>query len=244
VGAKHPTKGDVIQMILEPGVHHLTGKQALQYVRTRLDDGVYGRARRNQQFLKAVWDQTRDTDLVLKIPALWSALRDNFETDLSLAEVLALAPIALDLEEERVRSLYIGRGQTREWFTPNGAWVLVPNRDRVQQLVAALYAPPAEDPLADEAARVEVVNGTHRAQLELIAADQLQWEGLDVVATGSADHPDYAQTQIVVFNDKPQSLALLASLLEVDVEHISHEPDSDQPIDIRAILGADYDPCL
>jgi LCP family protein required for cell wall assembly len=243
VGYKSATQGDVLQMELEPGVHHFNGEQALQYVRTRLDGGIYGRARRNQQFLKAVWDQTRETDLVLKIPALWSVLGDSFETDLSLAEVLALVPVALDLKEERVRSLYIGRNQTSPWITPEGWWVLVPDREKVQPLVAALYVPPAEGPLAGEAARIQVLNGTHRAQLERIAADQLRWAGLDVVESGPADHPDHAETQIIVFNDKPSSLSLLVRLLGVQAEQVVHTPDPDQALDIRVILGEDHDPC-
>ena len=91
-----------------------------------------------------------------------------------------------------------------------------------------------------------MLNGTYRAQLELIAADQLHWGGLDVVETGPADHPDYTETQIIVFNDKPSSLALLARLLEVQAENVIRQDvgrNPDQPVDIRVILGEDYDPC-
>jgi hypothetical protein len=183
--------------------------------------------------------------LVLKIPALWSALRGNFETDLTLGDVLALAPTALDLDQARVRSRYIGPGQAEPWTTPEGWWVLVPDPDKVQQLVASLYAPPSadEEQLAAQTARVQVQNGTHRAQLELIAADQLHWEGFEVVESGLADHPDYEKTQVIVYQDKPQRLALLARLLNVGEENILQQPDPSQPLDFRVILGEDYDPC-
>ncbi len=243
LGYERSAEGEVVPINLEPGVHHLDGEEALLFVRTRLDGATFGRARRNQQFLKAVWDQTRGTDLLRKIPALWSALRDSFETDLSLGDVLALAPIALDLEEERVDSFYIGRYETRPWITPEGWLVLVADRAKVQELVASLYEAPAEDPLASEAARIQVQNGTHRAQLELIVADQLRWEGLDVVETGPADHPDHAETQIIVFSDKPYTLALLVHMLGVQAETADGQPDPDQPVDIQVILGEDYDPC-
>jgi hypothetical protein len=221
----------------------MDGEAALRYVRTRLDDDVYGRAHRNQQSLKAMWDQTKDTDLVPKIPALWSALRGNFETDLTLAEVLTLIPTALDIEPERVSSRYIGLGQAEPWVTPEGWWVLVPDPEQVRRLVASLYAPLSEDELSEEGARVEVQNGTQRTQLELIAADELYWQGLDVVETGPADRRDYEQTRIVVFNDRPQSLARLASVLDVGEEKIVEQLDPGLSLDFRVILGKDYDPC-
>jgi LCP family protein required for cell wall assembly len=235
--------GEVVTIYLEPGVHHLNGEEALWFVRTREDYGTHGRERRNQQFLKAVWNQTRSTDLVHKVSALWSALRDSFETDLSLGQVLALVPTALELDEERVRSFYLGREETDPWTTPEGWSVLALDRDKVQELVASLYLPPPEDPLASEAARIQVQNGTQSAQLELIVADQLQWAGLDVVETGPADHPRSAETEIMVFSDKPYSLALLSRLLEVQAEHIVQRNDPDSSVDIQVILGEDYDPC-
>jgi anionic cell wall polymer biosynthesis LytR-Cps2A-Psr (LCP) family protein len=235
--------GEIVTIYLEPGVHHLNGEEALWFVRTREDYGTHGREHRNQQFLKAVWNQTRNTDLVHKVSALWSALRDSFETDLSLGQVLALVPTALELDEERVRSFYLGREETDPWTTPEGWSVLALDRDKVQELVASLYLPPPEDPLASEAARIQVQNGTQRAQLELIAADQLQWAGLGVVETGPADHLGYAETEIILFNDKPHSLALVSRLLEVQAERIVRRDDPDSPVDMQVILGEDYDPC-
>ncbi len=241
---KPPTSEDQQEMILAPGIYHLDGETALRYVRTRRGDADFERAQRQQQFLKAVWYQFKSPETVLKIPGLWMAMRGAFATDLKLGDVLALAPVALDLEPQRVRSLAIGRGQVEGWTTPGGARVLLPIPERVQEVVVRLYASsPAGDTNGNEAARIQVQNGTGRAQLAAIAADQLRWEGFQVMDTGPADRANYPSTQILVFNDQPEAVVRLARLLQVKPANVIQQPDPGQQADLRVILGNEYDPC-
>lgn len=245
-----PTSEQEQELILEPGVYHMDGATALRFVRTRRGGTDFDRARRQQQFLKAMWDQTKSPDLLLKIPGLWSALAGSFQTDLNLGDVLSLAPLALDLKPERMRSRYIGPNQTRDWTNHEGWRVLLPQPDKIQQIVASLYAPPsaAGNQLEAEGARIQVRNGTYRPQLAKVAADQLHWYGLNIVDTGLADNPDYKETVIHVYNDRPQAMDLLVQLLNVKPENVIHQLDPNQPADIveadlLVILGEDYDPC-
>lgn len=239
-----PTSDAEQEMILERGIHHLDGPTALRYVRTRRGSSDFERARRQQQFIRAVWDQFKSPDILLKIPGLWSALKGSFQTDLKLGDVLALAPIALELEPHRVRSRYIGQAQVEGWTTLEGWRVLLPIPEKVQQVVVGLYAPPGgDDKVANEAARIRVLNGTQRPYLARIAADQLRWKGFQIVEIGFADRADYGKTQVVVFNEKPEALALLTRRLGVGPKQIVHQPDEAAPVDFTVILGYDYDPC-
>ena len=79
-----PTSEDQEEMILEPGVHHMDGWTALRYVRTRRGGTDFDRARRQHQFLKAVWDQFRGPDLLGKLPGLLSALSGSYQTDMNV----------------------------------------------------------------------------------------------------------------------------------------------------------------
>lgn len=111
-------------------------------------------------------------------------------------------------------------------------------------MVTRLYAPsPAGDTAANETARIQVQNGTGRAQLALITADQLRWQGFQVVDTGPANRADYQNTQIIAFNDRPEAVVRLARLLQVKPANVLQQPDPGQPADLRLILGNDYDPC-
>lgn len=240
-----PTSETEEEMILEPGVYHMDGSTALHYVRTRRGGTDFDRARRQHQFLKAMWHQLKNTNIILRIPGLWSALKDSFETDLNLGDVLSLAPLALDIKPQRIRSRYIGPAQVTNWTTAEGWSVLLPDYEKIQQVVAGLYAPPSasEEQVANEAARIGVRNGTFRPQLALIAADQLRWHGLTVTETGPADQPGYKQTRIIVYHQKPKALELLMQLLKVKPENVIQQPDPGQSVDIQVILGEDYDPC-
>jgi LCP family protein required for cell wall assembly len=237
--------GEAGDQLLQPGVYHMDGATALRYVRTRRGGSDFDRARRQHQFLKAVWRQTKSADLVLKIPGLWSALKDSYQTDLTLGDVLSLVPIALELQSQRIRSRYIGPDETIDWTTHEGWQVLLPMYDRIQKVVASLYSAPSgsEEGAASEQARVEVWNDTGLPQRELIAADLLRWRGVNVVSTAPADAPASAATQIVVFKDKPTTVALLAKELGVKAQNVIYQPDPAQAVDIRVILGSDYDPC-
>jgi LCP family protein required for cell wall assembly len=240
-----PESEDEPPLYLEPGVHHMDGTMALRYVRLRYDTSDFGRAQRQHQFLKALWDQTKSPDIIFKIPALWSALKDSFQTDLNLGDALSLAPLALDLEPQRIRSRFIGAKQTENWVNHKGAQLLLPKHDKIQEQVASLYAPPStgNDAMAHEGARVQVLNGTYRYQLAKIGADQLKWYGVNVVDTGLADRPDYQQTHIIVFNEMPQTLQLLTQLLKVKPDRVIYQLDPSQLADLQVILGDDYDPC-
>jgi anionic cell wall polymer biosynthesis LytR-Cps2A-Psr (LCP) family protein len=68
------------QMEYQPGMAHLNGWQALDYVRQRypkngVPDGDYGRQRHQQQFLKAMVDQAFSKDVVTNLPKLDKVLR-------------------------------------------------------------------------------------------------------------------------------------------------------------------------
>jgi hypothetical protein len=123
--------------------------------------------------------------------------------------------------------------------------VLLPDYEKIRQVVASLFGPPSarEDEASLEAARIRVLNGTYRHQLAMIGADDLGWYGLKVVESGLADSPEYAETQIIVFNDRPRAVELLAEVLQVRPRDIIQQPDPGQGVDIQVVLGNDYDPC-
>lgn len=79
---------------LEAGPQHLDGETALKYVRTRHNSDDRERMRRQQQVIAAVREKIGVLELgeaLLRFgPALWTQLRENIDTDLTLDEILRL----------------------------------------------------------------------------------------------------------------------------------------------------------
>jgi len=242
---KPPTSEEEQEMVLLPGIYHMDGDTALKYVRTRRDGSDFDRSRRQHQFLKAMWSQFKNPDIIARIPGLWTALSGSVKTDLGLDDLLSLARVGIDVKPQQVHSYYIGKSETMDWVTDQGWQVLLPRLDKIQLVLAKLASPPsaAEDQVASEGAAIEVLNGTTRPFLAKFAADQLQWYGLKIIATGLAERTDHDKTQIIVFADRPKAVAALAKVLKVREANILYQQGGGQGVDIRVILGADYDPC-
>lgn len=79
----------VMTVTFEPGVQHMDGERALIYARTRHADDDYRRAERQQQVVSALMNK-------LINPAHWPAvlgvLYQSVDTDLTLWDILTLAP--------------------------------------------------------------------------------------------------------------------------------------------------------
>ncbi|HEY9897863.1 MAG TPA: LCP family protein [Pantanalinema sp.] len=77
---------------LQPGRQHLSGRQVEAFLRFRHDEeGDIGRIQRHQAFMTEVASQVFSPQRFFQLPALWVAVREHVETDLSSAEALRIA---------------------------------------------------------------------------------------------------------------------------------------------------------
>lgn len=228
---------------LSPGIYHLDGKTALYYSRSRLSTSDFDRSRRQQKVIRGIWEQALRLDILPKIPELWQALGDTFQTDLSLEQVLTLAYLGTQMEPQNIYGHFIDRTMVTGWRTPQGAQVLLPNHENIRQVVVQFLAPPPLNLVWAEGARVEIQNGTDLADWTELVASRLRWQGVQVVSVGPADRFDYQQSLIIDYTDKPHTLALLSRVLYLSPTHIQRQLDFSSPVDIRIILGRDFQPC-
>jgi LCP family protein required for cell wall assembly len=94
--------------------------------------------------------------------------------------------------------------------------------------------------LQDEGARVVVQNGTPREDIAASAAAYLQDQGFSIVQFGPADRTDYPRTVIVDYTGKTYALMVLADIFNVADENIRRSPNLKSDVDIRVIVGADF----
>jgi len=231
---------------LMPGLHHLDGKRALWYARSRWNSNDYDRARRQQRVLRGTWAQIKRLDLLTKIPELWEELTHTVQTDLSLDTVLWLASVASRLDTDTsIKSRFIDGTVLQPWLTPEGAQVQLPDYDRIGPLVVEALTPPDANRASQGLARVEVLNGTTWFDGAILVADRLMWEGFQVLSIGKADRADYQQTLIVDQKEttKGSPVSRLARILRVDHTNVLPAENPSAEVDFRVIVGYDYVPC-
>lgn len=114
-----------------PGPQHMNGIQALEYVRSRHGDlrSDFGRSQRQQQVLLAIRTKAKLLGLA-DLPDVASAMSNDFSTDMSIAQVAALLPLAGTITLQNVQQVLL--------LPPNvsGAFVgsqdvLMPNWDLI-----------------------------------------------------------------------------------------------------------------
>lgn len=231
---------------IEEKVHQMDGDYALWYSRSRKRSSDFDRSRRQQQILRAMMAKALDLNIVPQIPQLWDDFSETIETDLGLGEILQLATLAPRLDFNKIKSRFISGDAVLAWTTPNNnAYVLLPQYKEIAELVADVFQPPAENRAFQDPPVVEVWNGTLRPDIDLLAVDNLAWEGL-VPVLGSSDRQDYSQTQVIFYGQtfKGANTWTITKLFGVYESQMIHQPNPDSPVDYQVILGYDYETCV
>ena len=130
---------------LPQGRHHLSGRQAHDFLRFRHDgQGDIGRIQRQQMFLQAAWEQWLTPANLFALPDLVGLMRNNLETDFSLAELARMAAWARDLGDQKVRMVMVPGRQA----LVGGGWFWQPDEKAARRLVQAFLVDGVAAPLA------------------------------------------------------------------------------------------------
>jgi polyisoprenyl-teichoic acid--peptidoglycan teichoic acid transferase len=119
----------------------MDGITAYRFVTLRYVESDFGRSKRQRQFLWALRNQARDTDLILRLPELWNAFQQTFSTDISLLNMIRLARFGLSIEPENVRSAGLTNKELQRYITPAGADVLrIADRSVVNDVIDNVWS--------------------------------------------------------------------------------------------------------
>ncbi len=115
------------------GVVHMDGETALWYVRSRYTTSDFDRTRRQQEVLEAVFYRLLSLNAIQRAPELFAMYQQNVFTDLTLADIQPLLPLAKAVGQSgNIQSYYIGPQQVIPYTVPtSGAQVLLPVREAV-----------------------------------------------------------------------------------------------------------------
>lgn len=167
---------------IEKGLQHLSGEEALKYVRSRKTTSDFDRSHRQQKMLFAVKDKMvkngifNDPDAIKDI---FFSLKDDIETDLSIREMIQLASIGKEIEKQKIKTYILhddpstcgGFLYTPQRINYGGAFVLIPANDPMNPDDDYLYLHFFIDEifknhnLGTENIEIQILNGTESAGL-------------------------------------------------------------------------------
>jgi LCP family protein required for cell wall assembly len=271
---QYPTPDYGVELFhLDAGEHHLDGETSLKYVRTRHGDSDYYRADRQQQLIQSVVDKVLAADmiptLVSRAPALTATMRDSFGTDIPLQVAIDLANYMRHNGLNNVQRLVLDSRYGEESYSEEGAWILIPDRNRVRAALSQIFDTPVSGmsgavssagavsaitvgaadldpqnpPIVRDASdvRIEVLNGTDYPGIAARIRDLLQAEGWQVIAIGDADRSDYRRTLLVNYNMDASLVNQINGALQLppDLPVLNGLVVSEN-VDMRIIVGQDF----
>jgi LCP family protein required for cell wall assembly len=252
-----PDDPDRVRTIhFDAGLQHMDGKAALEYARSRLSTSDFDRSHRQMQIILAVREKALRLNLIPRVPELMVTMADIVQTDLQPGNIITLARLGGEIEQENLQFAIIDHTMTVEHVTPSGAQVLLPIREKIRPVVEELFTsptpptPPTAQPeivtveeinrLAQEGAKIVVQNGTPTANLAAQTAAFLKEQGYHVVEFSDADRFDYPQSIIIDYTGKEYTIQNLAVLFNVTPENIRRSLNLKSEVDIRLIIGQDF----
>ncbi len=129
---------------LQPGDQHMNGKQAMQYVRFRDEEGDIGRIARQQKFMQALLARVTSPEVIPHLGTIVRELTSVIDTDIEAGELIRYVALLPDIKAAGVVS-YTLPGKPG-WWQETSYWVPdIPSaRKLFAEQIGASYTPANE----------------------------------------------------------------------------------------------------
>jgi LCP family protein required for cell wall assembly len=246
--------GDNNNQVLDAGEQTLPGYLALAYARARNTAGSdFDRAERQHQVILAIRDQILSAEMLPELatnaPRLYQSLAAGVRTNLTMLQAVRMAWIAQQIPEENIHRGVIGVDQVEFDFSFDGQDILRPIPEAILQLrdqvffsgpiVPATTQASPQEMVRMEDATVSVLNGTLVPGLASQTADFLTTSGIVVVIPDNASDT-YLTTTLIDYSGKPNTVAFITNLMNIQPENVYHRYDETSNADIVITIGEDW----
>lgn len=243
---------------LLPGVHHLSGDQAVGYMRFRHDwCGDPCRIKRQQEVLHALLAKLSGDkfNTLMHVNDLIGVLNRDVDTNFTRPEQLSLAQAYVGMQKNALVTNQVP--YVDDVVLADGGDAIVPDENAKKQLVQnMLLAPPVPTPAPNAAAiaainplnvRVDVENGTSTPGVARRVAALLKQKGFAIGSVGNASSNDVETTELhehssISFAGIRVREALGKGAAKAQVIAVTDTPTPDAstpPSDVTVIVGAD-----
>jgi hypothetical protein len=183
---------------------------------------------------------------------LYTELASGIHTNMTFDEAIKFAWLAREIPEENIRKGAIAPPNMVTFaVSPDGDQkILVPVPDQIRQLRDEIFAsavaisPSAgqADPAAmmkEEAARIQVLNGTATEGLAGKTQEYLAGRGASNVTVGNAGEL-LTNSRIIDYTGNPYTRRYLVDLMLIPDNNIFYENNPSSEFDVVVVLGADW----
>ncbi len=123
----------------EPGVYHLTGNKALAFARHRMGSDDFFRMEQGQVLLLSILKQSLKPQNWLRLPKVILTALQVIDTDLPWWQLPRLGMAILRAGPDGINRYIVGREMVSPIITDQGASVLLPDWQQIQQLVDKIF---------------------------------------------------------------------------------------------------------
>lgn len=227
---------------ISAGQHHLDGKTALKYARSRETTSDFDRAARQQKVLKAVKDKAMQTGFISnpqKIIDVITTLGDSLKTDFTIAEIKSFALLVKDIQVDQIISKVLSTDQGGLLVNySNGVYYERPrtgNFKEIQQMMQNIFSNQAVlDP-----AKIQIINGRSDSTSATKLSSTITNKGYKITEITNSK-TKYAKTVIYDYSNGKQREALDYLKSGLGAEVAAKPTDTTIKSDITIILGSDY----
>jgi LCP family protein required for cell wall assembly len=144
IDEEYPTlDGGFTRLVIEPGLQHMTGEEALAFARTRHADSDYFRMSRQRCVLEAVMEQTDPASLVLNFGKIADVVKDTTQTDIPVDLLPELVELFPKVDLENVVSVQFIPPEYHLKYRDDGKLGRIANTDLVHEHVQLVIDDPA-----------------------------------------------------------------------------------------------------
>ena len=129
------------RLYISPGPQHLSGPEALEYVRSRHADlvGDFGRSARQQQVLNSLKVKLSNASIIGELPQLANDLNGFVKTDMQLPDILKVANFARTIDTNKINRVILEPPYSQPALLPDGTSIVQPNCGQIIPVIAQMF---------------------------------------------------------------------------------------------------------
>ncbi|MBI2252513.1 MAG: LCP family protein [Armatimonadetes bacterium] len=218
---------------LKKGFQRLNGEEAVGYCRFRYDpEGDWGRIRRQQQFLKALFKEIKKPVNIIHLEKFSRLSKDFLETNLSIIQIVDLARLYKNFENKNFHLTTL----TGKEETINGISYIIPNEGEKVHLINRLFL--GIEGYNPSDLKIEILNGSEAKGLGDLLANKLNSIGFQIVNVANAEKK-YPNTEIIDYKNNSPGINLILNYIN-PARIINSNKEKDSNIDFTIIIGKDF----